>query len=436
MSAPLLVVDDDADFRELVAEILRGDGHQVVEAGDAEQALALAARQDFAVALIDQRLPGLDGHELARRLRAAARPPAVVLMTAFGTIPDAVEAVRLGAADYLTKPLESPQTLRQLVSALLGRRPSTESGAEEFLTRDPALLGILGLADRAAATDATVLVMGESGTGKELIAARVHRNSRRAGGPFVAINCAALSESLAESELFGHEKGAFTGALARHKGRFELAHRGTLLLDEVGELSDALQSKLLRVLEQRTVERVGGGEPIAVDVRLVAATNRDLAAEVTAGRFRSDLYYRLAVMTLVLPPLRDRIDDLDVLAPALIDRLAARLGVPPRPLSAAARDALRAHAWPGNVRELRNVLERALVVAGGEEIGAADLPPLGRGGGDGATPAEAALSLVERERAAILLALERASGNRERAARLLGISVRTLYSRLRDYGLR
>ena len=299
------------------------------------------------------------------------------------------------------------------------------------------MLELLTLADRAARTDASVLITGESGTGKELIARRIHRASKRAKGPFVAVNCAALPDSLAESELFGHEKGAFTGADARRIGRFEQAQGGTLFLDEIGELTDAVQAKLLRVLEERCVERVGGAAPIPVDLRVVAATNRDLEREVEAGRFRGDLFYRLNVMRLHLTSLKERPGDLDLLVPTLLESLAGRLAVPARTLSSEAMDRLRAYGWPGNVRELRNALERALIVAAGEQITLTDLPAL-----DAAAPVPTSepdgggLSLPARERRAILEALESTGGHREKAATLLGISVRTLYNRLREYDIR
>jgi len=456
--ATVLVVDDDDAFRQVLVDILRPEGYRILTAGSAEEALRLAATEPLDLVLSDQRMPGLDGLELTRRLRSAAAAPEVVLMTAYGTIPQAVEAVRTGAADYLTKPLESPAALRRMVRALLGRRETQGADDREILTRDPRMLELLALADRAAATDATVLISGESGTGKELLARRIHDRSPRAGGPFVVVNAAALPESLAESELFGHEKGAFTGAESRHRGRFELADGGTLFLDEIGELSEALQAKLLRALEERSIERVGGSGPIPVDLRLVAATNRDLARAVAAGTFREDLYYRLNVVALHLPPLRDRPGDLELLVPRLIERLAARSGLAPLPVSPAAQDALERHPWPGNVRELRNALERALIAAGGERIERGDLPPMiapaagaepvgglagKRGPGPAGTPrgraadgVEPPLSLAERERQAILEALEQTGGHRERAAQLLGISVRTLYNRLKEYGIR
>jgi len=435
VSELILVVDDDAAFRDLVADILSGAGYRVRQAGDAEEALKLLARESVSLVLTDQRMPGLDGLELTRRIRVASNPPAVIVMTAFGTIPQAVEAVRLGAADYITKPLESPAALRSLVRRVLGQAEADDAGKsqDEFLTRDPRTLETLALADRAAATDATVLITGPSGTGKELLARRIHQRSKRVQYPFVAVNCAAIPDSLAESELFGHEKGAFTGADSRRIGRFELANGGTLFLDEVGELPEAVQAKLLRALEERRIERVGGKEPIAVDIRTVSATNRDLEREVEQGRFREDLFYRLNVVRLALPPLNERRGDVELLVSSLLQPIAKRLGMPVRRLSEDAIARLVAHAWPGNVRELRNVLERAMIVAPGDEIRAEDLPELGT---TVQTATELPLSLAERERHAILDALERTGGHRERAAKLLGVSVRTLYSRLKDYDIR
>ncbi len=435
MTPVLLVVDDDAAFRELVVDILADSGYRLIEAASGDQALKILAETRVDLVLTDQRMPGLGGLELARRASRAAEPPSVVVMTAYGTIPDAVEAVHAGAADYLTKPLKSPEALRQLVRRILGER-NTHHESGEFLTRDPAALEVLALADRAAATDATVLIVGESGTGKELLARRLHRGSRRSSGPFVAVNCAAIPESLAESELFGHERGAFTGAEGRRVGRFEAADGGTLFLDEVGELPEAQQAKLLRALEERAIERVGGSLPIPVDLRVVAATNRNLEVDVEEGRFRADLYYRFNVVQLQIPPLRERPGDIAWLAERLGKQACERLSVPCRPLSQEAIERLEDHSWPGNVRELRNVLERALIAAAGTEVTTADLPILDRGPKESSEAETQHLSLHGRERQAILEALNRSEGHRERAAELLGISVRTLYNRLKEYGIR
>jgi DNA-binding NtrC family response regulator len=426
--ARLLVADDDASFRALLGDILGGAGHSVTEARDGEEALRFLRRETFQLVLADQRMPKLDGLELLRRIRAevAAAPP-FVMLTAFGTIPDAVEAVRLGAADYLTKPLESPKALLAVVDRLL----APEEREDEFVTGDPRVLELLELVDRVAPADVPVLVTGESGTGKELIARRVHARSRRAAGPFVAVNAAALPETLADSELFGHERGAFTGAERARAGRFEEASGGTLFLDEVAELPSALQAKLLRVLEERTVRRLGSERDLPVDVRIVAATNRDLAREVETGRFRRDLFFRLAVVPVALPPLRERPGDIERLARHFVVRLAARHRVAVPELTPDALETLRAHSWPGNARELRNVLESAVVVHAGNPIRPEHLRVTGSAAGPQSLP----LDEETREREAVLEALRRSGGNREDAAKLLGISVRTLYYRLRRWGL-
>ncbi|HPC83554.1 MAG TPA: sigma-54 dependent transcriptional regulator [Thermoanaerobaculaceae bacterium] len=429
--ARVLVADDEPSFRELLADILEGAGHEVVAVRDGAEALAALERGRFDLVLADQRMPRLDGLELLRRVNERVGRPPVVMLTAFGTIPEAVEAVRLGAADYLTKPLASPAALLAVVDRLLA---PPAYGATSFVTENPALKEVLRLVDTVAPRDVTVLITGESGTGKELIARRLHERSGRAHGPFVAVNCAALPEALAESELFGHEKGAFTGADRMRRGRFEDAEGGTLFLDEVGELPLALQAKLLRALDGRTVRRVGGPSEIPVDVRVVAATNRNLAAEAARGAFRQDLFFRLAVVTVHLPPLRERRGDIPVLAQHLAAELAARHRLPPPDLTPEALGALQRHDWPGNVRELRNVLERAVVVRGGLPIRPEDiaLPSVGgKAGHEGGIP----LDRDEREREALLEALRRAGGNREQAARLLDISVRTLYYRLRRFGI-
>ena len=422
--AHVLVVDDEPSFRALLRDILEGAGHGVTEARDGAEALAFLDRGGFDVVLTDRQMPKVDGLELVRRTRARPAPPPVVVLTAHGSIPEAVDAVRLGAADYITKPLPSPGALVDLVASLLPR----EEG-DDFVTDDPAAKELLALVDRVAARDIAVLVTGESGTGKELVARRLHARSPRAKGPFVAVNAAALPETLAESELFGAERGAFTGADQSRAGRFEEAGGGTLFLDEVGELPAALQSKLLRVLEERVVRRLGGSRDLPVDVRLVAATNRDLAQESEAGTFRQDLFFRLAVVVVNIPPLRERPGDIAIIARHFAARLAARHRVPVPVLTEEALESLAGYPWPGNVRELRNVLERAVVVRGGEPIRAADLALAGSATG------APSLDRAHREREALLAALRRTGGRRDEAARLLGISVRTLYYRLKQWGI-
>ena len=421
----ILVVDDDPSFRALLGDILESSGYEVTEASSGEEALERLAKATFAAVLTDQRMPGISGIELLARIRALPGAPPVVVLTAHGTIPDAVEAIRLGAADYIAKPLPSPAALVELLERVV----ADPAGDDEIVADDARMLGLLDLVDRAAARDVAVLVTGESGTGKELVARRIHRRSSRAGQSLVAVNCAALPESLAESELFGHEKGAFTGADRLRRGRFEEAHRGVLFLDEVGELPLAMQAKLLRVLEEGRVRRVGGSVEIPVDVRIVAATNRRLEERVENGQFRSDLYYRLAVVSVAIPPLRERRGDIARIATTLLARIGARHGTPVPRLTPAAVAVLESYGWPGNVRELRNVLERAAVVCRGAAIETRDLAIAGP-----ATEGEA--NLQERyERDAVIEALRRSGGNREAAARLLGVSVRTLYYRLRRLGL-
>ncbi len=439
MTATILVVDDDHAFRGLVVEIIGSEGYRVLETDNAEAALEILSDRRIDLVLTDQRMPGMTGVELARRVRSSAHPPEVVVMTAYGTIAQAVEAMQSGVADYLTKPLESPEALRRLVRRVLGDRIESQPASGDFLSRDPRVLEILSVVDRAATTDATILLTGESGTGKELLARRVHERSRRSGGAFVAVNCAALPQSLAESELFGHEKGSFTGADSRRTGRFETANGGTLFLDEVGELSEEVQAKLLRAIEERTIERVGGGKPIPLDIRLVAATNRNLDVLVKRGQFRSDLFFRLNVVSVEIPPLRDRPTDIGLLTPILVEAIANRLGLQPKELSDTAMAALETSSWPGNVRELRNVLERSLIVTTGATITNDDLPilepSLSTRPEDRTQAWTAPLSLEERERQAILDALKQCEGHRERAAELLGVSVRTLYNRLKQYGI-
>jgi len=423
--ARILVVDDEAPFRALLRDVLEEAGHAVTEARDGAEAMALVARQEFDLILTDRRMPKVDGLELVRRLRARPHAPPVVVITAHGTIPEAVEAVRLGAADYITKPLPSPGALVDLVASLLPR----EDDSGDIVTSDPRMVELLDLVDRVASRDVAVLVTGESGTGKDLIARRLHSRSPRARGPYIAVNAAAIPESLAESELFGAEKGAFTGADQARPGRFEEASGGTLFLDEVGELSLGLQAKLLRVLEGRVVRRLGGARDLPIDVRVIGATNRDLTDAVREGSFRQDLFFRLAVVVIHVPALRERSGDVPLLARHFVERLAARHRVSVPALTEDAVLALARHAWPGNVRELRNVLERAVVVRGGEAIRPIDLA-LVPAAGDGLP-----LDRSHREREALLEALRRSGGRREEAARLVGISVRTLYYRLKQLGL-
>jgi two-component system response regulator AtoC len=437
--ARVLVVDDEPGLREFLADALRPAGHDVTTAPDAERALQLLDRRGFDLVITDLRMPGLGGLELLRRVRAEQPEVEVVVLTAHGTVDSAVEAMKLGAIDYLQKPLSGPDELRLVVARAVERRHLRDVQEEAARERtpprlghgDPAMRPVEEAITKVAPTSATVLLLGESGTGKEVAARAIHAGSPRRDRPFVAVNCAALAETLLESELFGHEKGAFTGAVERRRGRLELADGGTFFLDEVAELKPELQAKLLRVLQERQFERVGGVRTLEVDVRLIAATHRDLRALMDTGRFREDLYHRLAVFPLRLPPLRERRGDILPLARELLERIARELKRAPLAISPAAAARLQAAPWPGNVRELANCLERAAILAEGAELGPEHLAlePAGFAAPSGVIP------LADMERAAIERALQLTGGNRRRAAELLGLGERTLYDKLKRYGI-
>jgi DNA-binding NtrC family response regulator len=376
----ILIVEDRASLRKMLEHALAGEGYTVVQSASGEQAAAQIASEPFDLVLTDLKLPGATGLDVVRAARAAARPVPVIVMTAYGTVGTAVEAMKLGAADFLEKPVEIDELLRR-VGATIGEQVAPPemfraSGCSPIVGAHARLRTALRLLERVAPTDSTVLLLGESGTGKELFARSLHALSPRSRGPFVALNVAAMPETLVENELFGHEKGAFTGADRARPGRFEQAQGGTLLLDEIGELPLAVQGKVLRVLEERTFERVGGGATRRADVRLVAATNRDLRAMVDEGAFRADLYFRLEVFPIELPALRERRDDIPALARHLLGEIAARHGRQAPELQAGALAALAESDWPGNVRELANVLERALILATGDTLDASAVRPL------------------------------------------------------------
>jgi len=439
----ILVVDDDRTFRLSTAQLLRQDGHEVEVAGDAAEAVELLAAGGFDLVLLDLRMPGMDGLTAVEVLRKRGLRAPILMISGFGTIDAAVESIHRGADHFLSKPVD-PDVLSAKVAELLERRPAEERVREGALG---AMVGharvmreVFDAVRRVAPTETTVLITGETGTGKELLARAVHDLSPRASGPFVPVNCAALAEGVLESELFGHVRGAFTGAVAERKGLFAAAQGGTIFLDEVGDVSLALQQRLLRVLQEREVLPVGAVRPEPVDVRVVAATHRDLELEMRQGRFRDDLYYRLDVFRIDVPPLRDRPADVPLLVEAGLARLRERTpGASGLSFSPLAMRLLRAHRWPGNVRELFSVVESAAIRAGGGRIEAQHLPPAIRDprGVGSAPPAEERYRAVdpEAEREAIVAALAEADGSRSRAAELLGMSRTTLWRRMKEFGL-
>jgi DNA-binding NtrC family response regulator len=439
----VLIAEDEQHLGSILENFLLGRGYQVTTCRDGRAALDALRAEAFDVALLDIVMPELDGLEVLRQVREEPTPPEVIIITGNGTIETAITAIKLGAYDYLSKPYRMAEIdvlvrraweKRQLSkeNQLLHSRLSKVDGVPEILTQYAPMKAVLALVERVAKSDSPVLISGESGTGKELIARALHRLSQRGAGTLVDINCAAIAENLLESELFGHEKGAFTGALARKTGLFELAAGGTMFMDEIGELDPKLQGKLLRALEQGSFFRVGGTQKVEVNVRIVAATNKDLTQMVNENQFRSDLFYRINTISIELPPLRERVVDIPLLAHHFLLRYG---GSNPPALSDEAVQALQEYRWPGNVRELRNVIERAVLLANGGVIYARDLPlsnPIGSNGGgmmDGGH-----LSLSELERRHIESVLKQANWHQGRAASVLGISSKTLYRKIREYG--
>jgi DNA-binding NtrC family response regulator len=450
--ADILVVEDKESLRTMLRKTLESRGYAVDEAADAYEARKRIQGARYLVVLTDLRLPAGSGFDVLGAAREVDADVPVVVMTAFGTIEEAVRAMKEGAADFLTKPVDTDHLLLLLDRAIDRRRMATELvlmkedyqrrfGLPKVLGEDPAFKETMLAIQRAAATDATVLLLGESGTGKELVSRALHQLSGRAKGPFVAINCAAIPEALLENELFGHEKGAFTGATGRKVGKAELAHHGTLFLDEIGDLPSPLQAKILRLVQERQFERVGGVQTITVDVRVVAATNRDLREAVAQKEFREDLFFRLSVFPVEIPPLRRRRGDVPLLAEAFLQRYAREMGRKGLRLSDASKRALLDHSWPGNVRELQNCLERAAILCDGVVIEPAHLR-LGTAAATGPNLADVIdlsgpladvvkRATVRAEEEAIALALAEAGADRAQAADRLGISVATLNRRLR-----
>jgi DNA-binding NtrC family response regulator len=444
MEEELLVVDDEPQMLIAVNETLRRSGYSVTTAGSGMEAIRRLKEKYYQLVITDMRMPELSGLDLLRKVKSMAPQTPVILLTAYGTVGNAVDAMRDGAYDYLLKPFSS-ESLESVVRRALDSVPKKqEKVSHEIITQDQKFSQTLEQASQAAASCATVLIEAESGTGKELLARMIHLKSPRSAGSFVAVNCAALPENLLESELFGFEKGAFTGASVSKPGKFELANRGTLLLDEIGEMAPILQAKLLRVLQEKEIDRIGGRNPIDIDVRVIATTNRDLQMLVRNEGFREDLYYRLNVVRLTIPPLRDRKGDIPLLADFFCKRYGENFGRQGLVMSAEALDRLCRYDWPGNVRELENMIQRAITLCAGPTIRIDDLhlsepqmAPLSQTGHSRSMELgfSAGVTMREMERQLICRTLEDTRGNRTKAAKCLGISLRTLRNKLNEFGL-
>ena len=442
----ILIVDDEANARAALSEILRDDGYATETAADGFKALGKLEEFSPDVILTDLKMPGLDGIAFMEKAKSAAPGAVFIVMTAFGTINSAVLAVKKGAENYLTKPLDF-ETLSAVIERAMEKARLMQEARQlrdrlrernafgHIVSDDPKMRAVLDLVAQVGPSKASVLITGESGTGKELIAEAIHAASPRLKMPFVRLHCAALAESLLESELFGHERGAFTGAVARREGRFKQADGGTLFLDEIGEIPGGTQVKLLRFLQEKTFERVGGNETLKVDVRIIAATNRDLPAEIHKGAFREDLFYRLNVVSLELPPLRDRKGDVPPLASFFLRRYAAENGRAIEGISDEALAMLTAYGWPGNVREVENVIERAVVLCDGPTIEPRHLPPsvVPQAAQAGPPPVPGS-TIAELEKYAIMKTLEACGGSTSKAALLLGVSTRKIQYKLHEYG--
>ena len=450
MNFNVLVVDDEKNIREGLGKALELDGHNILLAADGRAALELVNNNDIDLIIADLKMPGLSGQELLKQVSSAYPTIPIIILTGHGTIETAVEAMRDGAFDFLTKPVNLDRLSLLVKRALSNRKLVLEHRAlkEEvekierrnrfanIIGKSPQMRKVLDIVDQVAPTKASVLVTGESGVGKELIADAIHNLSDRRDKAFIKVHCAALTESLLESELFGHEKGAFTGAIAMKRGRFELAHLGTILLDEIGEISPAVQIKILRVLQEKKFERVGGEETREVDVRIVSATNRDLKKEIQEGNFREDLFYRLNVVNIHVPPLRERKEDISLLVAAFLKEFSEENGKDIEGIDPKAKSALYGYSWPGNIRELRNCIESAVVMAKGRVITMMDLPPTVAAESDGDyIKIEIGTSLADAEKRIIQGTLTNEKGNKSKTAEVLGIGRKTLHRKIQEYKL-
>ena len=450
MKAKILVVDDDAAHRKMLTAVLSNEGYAVYEAADGKEAVGAIDESFYDLIIMDIKMREMDGIEALKRIKQLSPQIPIVMMTAFSSVDTAVDALKSGAFDYLTKPIDIEEVKILVKKTLKYRRLEQENkylreriddrfNFSEIIGRSPAMKRVFETVSLVAPTQATALITGESGTGKELIANAIHQNSPRKDNAFIKINCAALTETLLESELFGHEKGSFTGAHSRKKGRFQMAHEGSIFLDEIGEMSIGTQAKILRVLQEQEFELVGGTTPIKVDVRVIAATNRVLETDIASGRFREDLYYRLNVVQIEIPSLYKRREDIPLLAERFLKQYSERNHRFVKGFSPHAIDMLMRHPWPGNVRELENVVERAVILARSEVITPGDFPEKVRQASEEPESEDSAAkvgkTLKEVEKGMILRTLEHTGGNRTHTAKMLGISRRTLQLKLKDYGV-
>jgi two-component system response regulator HydG len=447
----ILIVDDDANHRLMLRGILSGEGYATDEAEDGQMALQKVEKGAYDLALLDLKMPRMDGMEALTRIRQINPALPVLIMTAYASVDTAVEAIKLGAYDYLSKPLDTDEVLNTIAKTLRRFQPLSDAekvgdsagehiASSRIIGKSKEMEGVFELLALASPSDATILITGESGTGKELVARAVHDNSPRKDKPFVVINSVAIPANLLESELFGYEKGAFTGAAQRHLGKFEQANGGTIFFDEIGDMPEALQAKLLRVLQEREIERLGGKKPISVDVRVIAATNREMETAVAAGKFREDLYFRLSVVPISLPPLRKRREDIPVLAEHFLTQYGEKNQRLLRGFTPGAMSLISRYPWPGNVRELENAIERAAILCRGEFVNVECLPRAVQNYQGQKTPKPVSqtfygTSLKEVEKELIIKTLEQTEGNRTETARILGISRQTLHNRLREYGI-
>ncbi len=450
MKPRILVVDDESSHRQMIEAVLSAEGYEISQADDGQTAIVAVEDRFYDLVIMDIRMPKISGIEALKKIKAISPGIPIIIMTAYASVGTAVEALKAGAYDYLIKPLDIEELKILVAKALRFRQLEQENvylkerlndrfDFSKILGRSPAMNSLFETMALVAPSEATVLIVGDSGTGKELIASAVHQNSPRKDRPLIKVNCAALPETLLESELFGHEKGAFTGAIARKQGRFQLAHKSSIFLDEIAEMAPATQAKILRVLQEREFEPVGSSQTFKVDTRIIAATNKNLEEEIKAGRFREDLYYRINVVTLVVPPMRERREDIPLLADFFLKQYAEKNNRSIKGFTPRAVDLLMRYDWPGNVRELENVVERAVIMARGDMITPLEFPDVLQDLDEEAKASPLALtagrSLKEVEKVMILRTLEETDGNRTHAARILGISRRTLQLKLKEYGI-